>query len=218
MSSPVVLGILADLHGDFEGFYRALRIFERERVVRVICAGDVVDRGMDADRIIPVLQKLKAICVKGNHEITVARSQSRWRKSERSKRLAQVGRIISDETLAFIEDLPATARLEIAQTRILIAHGAPWSDLTGIFPDSRQSTFDQLYERYHQDTDVIILGHTHRPMHARKGALDILNPGSVYGITARDSHSCATLRLPTREYRVFDLRSGERIDVPLTVR
>jgi hypothetical protein len=32
------------------------------------------------------------------------------------------------------------------------------------------------------------------------GSLQILNPGSVYGVTARDSHTCATLTLPARDY------------------
>jgi hypothetical protein len=44
------------------------------------------------------------------------------------------------------------------------------------------------------------------------------HPGSVYGVTARDSHTCATLTLPGREYRIFDLRSGEVIDLPVTLR
>lgn len=50
------------------------------------------------------------------------------------------------------------------------------------------------------------------------GALQILNPGSVYGVTGRDSATCATLILPTRAYRVFDLRSGKPIDLPVTLR
>ncbi|NTU80853.1 MAG: metallophosphoesterase family protein [Chloroflexales bacterium] len=40
------------------------------------------------------------------------------------------------------------------------------------------------------------------------GGLLVLNPGSVNGVTARDSATCATLDLATRSFRVFDLCTG----------
>ncbi|NTW00770.1 MAG: metallophosphoesterase family protein [Oscillochloris sp.] len=218
MSLPVVLGIVSDLHGDIDGFTRALEIFVREQVSHVICAGDLVDRGADADRIAYLLRQLQATCVKGNHEHTIARSQERWRASGRTAQLAQVGRIINDETLAYITELPDTARRTFAGMRLLVAHGAPWSDIASVFPNSRQATFERLVTGFQETTDTIILGHTHRPMHVRIGSLQILNPGSVYGVTARDSHTCATLTVPTQAYQVFDLRSGAPIDLPVTLR
>jgi predicted phosphodiesterase len=78
--------------------------------------------------------------------------------------------------------------------------------------------FERLAAAHRGDTDTIILGHTHQPMHVRVGPLQILNPGSVYGVTSRDSHSCATLPLPTRDYRVFELCSGEALGLPITRR
>jgi putative phosphoesterase len=218
MSAPVVIGIVADLHGDLAGFLRALEIFERQRVAHVICAGDLVDRGADADRIAQLLRRLQATCVKGNHEYTIARSQQRWRASDRAAQLVQIGRIINDETMAYISGLPDTARRTIAGTRLLVAHGAPWSDIASVFPDSCQATFDRLAAVAQGAADTIILGHTHRPMHVRVGPLQILNPGSVYGVTARDSYTCATLTLPARDYQVFDLRTGAPIDLPVTRR
>lgn len=92
------------------------------------------------------------------------------------------------------------------------------SNLTSVFPDSRQATFERLAAVAQGVADTIILGHTHRPMHVRVGPLQILNPGSVYGVTARDSHTCATLTLPDRAYQVFDLRTGAPLAIPLTRR
>jgi hypothetical protein len=48
--------------------------------------------------------------VKGNHEYTIARSQDRWRTSDRAAQLAQVGQVVNDETLVYISSLPDTAR------------------------------------------------------------------------------------------------------------
>lgn len=193
-------------------------IFAREGVSCLICAGDIVDRGADADAIVPILQRLGATCVKGNHEHTIMRSQERWRASPRAEQLAQVGRVVSDATMAYIAALPDTASLTLAGVRILVAHGAPWSDIASVFPDSRQGIFDQLRERYAADADVIVLGHTHRPMHVDLGGLLVLNPGSVYGVTGRDSATCATLDLATCAFRVFDLSTGAERPVERTVR
>lgn len=207
------LGILSDIHGDMTGFYRALRIFERAGVSQILCAGDIVDRGADADRVVALLQRLPVTCIKGNHEHTIIRSQQRWRKSERRSQLQRVGRVISDETLAYIEGLPTTARVTIQRIRLLVAHGTPWSDVIHVYPDSRQSLYEQLLDRYGSNTDILILGHTHKPMWMRVHTLTVLNPGSVYGVTARDSATCATLKLPEQDYRVFDLKTGDPIAV-----
>ena len=212
------IGLIADIHGDWASFVRAMQIFEREGVTAIVCAGDVVDRGADADRVVAAIQAAGIHCVKGNHEYSVARSQARWRSSDRVGRLAQVGRIISDATLAFIVALPTTLHLAIAETRILLAHGSPWSDVTHVFADSRQGLFDRIGADYGATTDVVILGHTHRPMQVRVGNLWIVNPGSVYGITGRDSHTCATLTLPDCALHVFDLASGKPIAAPTTRR
>lgn len=216
--SVAVVGLVADIHGDLAGLRRALAIFAREGVSRLICAGDIVDRGADADAIVPILQRLGAICVKGNHEYTIMRSQERWRASPRAEQLAQVGRVVSDATIAYIAAQPASARLTIAGLRILVAHGTPWSDIVSVFPDSRQGIFDQIRERYAADTDVIVLGHTHRPMHVALGGLLVLNPGSIYGVTARDSATCATLDLATRTFRVFELQTGVQRSVERVTR
>src|SRR5688500_1059309 len=106
-----VLGLVADIHGDLDGLRRALAIFARERVGHLICAGDIVDRGADADAVVPILERLGATCVKGNHEHTVLRSQERWRASPRAEELARVGRVVSDATVAYIAARPDTARL-----------------------------------------------------------------------------------------------------------
>jgi putative phosphoesterase len=212
------LGVLADIHGDWASFMRAIHLFERARVSHILCAGDIVDRGTGADRIVEVLQKLPATIVKGNHEHTILRSQARWRASARAPKLAQVGWIIGDDTLAFIAALPDSAQLTMAGVRILLGHGTPWSDLMDVFPDSRQSKFDQLVQRYGGTTDVIVLGHTHRPMHVRTGQLHVLNPGSVYGVTARDSHTCAVLSLPDCTFRVFDLATYESRELSIVER
>jgi hypothetical protein len=55
-------------------------------------------------------------------------------------------------------------------------------------------------------------------LHATIGTLQILNPGSIYGVTIRDSHTCAILKLPACDFTVYDVQSGEAIALPITIR
>lgn len=212
------IGLIADIHGDLVGFQAALRVFERQGVDRILCAGDIVDRGPDADTIVQLLQERSIACIKGNHDYTVVSFQAHWRTADNPQRLAQLGRIVSDETVNFLVSLPDTTRFTFEGVRLLMAHGTPWSDVMAAFPGTRQSIFDRIVERYAGDTEVVILGHTHVPMCVQIGGMWVLNPGSIYGVTVRDSHTCAVLILPGCDFRVFDLESGKRIEIPVVQR
>jgi putative phosphoesterase len=207
------IGVIADMHGDLVGFEAALRIIEREGASQLICAGDIVDRGPEADEIIRIIRQRGIPCIRGNHDVTVVRNQAQWRASDRPERLSQLGRIVSDEAIDFLNSLPETLALTRDGVRLLIAHGTPWSDAMTVFPDSRQGVLNQIVERCGQDHDVIVLGHTHQPMRLRVANLWIFNPGSIYGVTIRDSHTCAVLDLATMGFHVFDVRTGDQIDI-----
>ena len=218
VSHSVTIGVVADLHGDYEGFLKALDIFEEQGITQLVCAGDIVDRGSSADAIVHTFKVKNITCIAGNHDRTVVSNQERWRETDKPERLRELGRIVSDETIAYVEALSDNASLTIAGKRILIGHGTPWSDVMTVFPDSRQSTYQRIEKDYGADYDIIILGHTHHPLNATIGNLHILNPGSIYGITIRDSHTCATLKLPEVEFTVYDVRTGNIVETPVTIR
>jgi putative phosphoesterase len=212
------IGILGDIHGDLRGFNTALRIFESEGVDFTICAGDIVERGSDADEVVRLIREHNINCIKGNHEYSVISNQKRWRQTDNYERMVEIGRIISDETVAYLERLPDSAQFDFENTRITVAHGTPWSDVIAVFPDSRQGIFDQLFQRYSTTTDVMILGHTHQPMRVHMEPMLIINPGSIYGVTIRDSHTCATLSLPEQQFQVFDLETEKEFEIATVYR
>ncbi|MEO1288985.1 MAG: metallophosphoesterase family protein [Chloroflexota bacterium] len=212
------IGIIADIHGDYDSFQKALSIFDAQNVQNVVCVGDIVDRGSDADKIIKVLQQRQILCIAGNHDRTVVANQDRWRQHPNQQRMRELGRVVSDTTIDFLIDLPDTMPLNLANKKILIAHGTPWSDVLGVFPDSRQGSFDRIYRDYSAEYDVIILGHTHHPMHAMIQNLHIINSGSVYSVTSRDSNTCAIFDLDALSLIVYDIQSAQPIDISITQR
>jgi putative phosphoesterase len=208
------LGVLADIHGDWHGFAAALRLFDGAGVSKILCAGDIVDRGSHADQIVRLLRSHSALCIRGNHEHTVLAGQERWRSSPRRDRFVRLGRVLSDETVGYIQQLPASLSVILAGVEICMTHGTPWSDLQGVFLDSRPTVISRIRDHVGTTTRVLILGHTHRPMWLRTATLNIVNPGSVYGMTSQDSHTCAVLTLPQVDFTVYDLHTGCAVECP----
>ncbi|MDX1993361.1 MAG: metallophosphoesterase family protein [bacterium] len=212
------IGLIADMHGDLDSFETALAILETHEVECILCAGDVTERGAEADEIVQLMKALDIGCVMGNHDATVLEHQARRREAASHEGLTKVGRIVNDDTLRYLRTLPNRAYYRFDKTRLLMAHGAPWSEVVGLYPDSPQAWFDELVERHGHEADVVVLGHTHAPLWVTIGNLTVVNPGSIYGVTIRDSHTCAVLTLPEKSLAVYSLRTGEPVSVPLTVR
>ena len=70
------------MHGDLVGFKSALAIFAREKAGMLLCPGDIVERGSDADEIVRLIGEYNFGCIKGNHEHSVIRNQKHWRAAQ----------------------------------------------------------------------------------------------------------------------------------------
>ncbi|NDJ52736.1 MAG: metallophosphoesterase family protein [Chloroflexi bacterium] len=210
------LGLLSDLHGDAQGLQVALEWFDAQGVSQVLCAGDISDRGSDVHEIVAVFKARGIICIAGNHDRAISDHQEHYRASERQDRLKELGRIVDDETLDYLVDLPANWTGEIAGSMLMMGHGTPTSDVIGLFPDSRTGHYRRLVENY-PDVDIMILGHTHFPMDLRTQNLRVINPGSIYALTIRDSHSCAILHLPSGQLDFYDVKHRRPLSIEPSV-
>lgn len=71
----------------------------------------------------------------------------------------------------FFTDLPREIELDLGGHRLLIAHGHNYGvnmDLSRI-----------VEEAYARKKDIVLFGHTHKPVIVRKGAVTAVNPGSL---------------------------------------
>ena len=108
--------------------------------------------------------------------------------------LAQLSRIAPVEAVrgdhdASLESLPLTRELDVEGRRIVVVHGNRsrwleepqtflWTVTLGYYHPHRRLAAD-LRAR-HPDADVIVYGHTHRPLIDWKDRRLVFNPGGVY--------------------------------------
>ncbi|MEP7287695.1 MAG: metallophosphoesterase family protein [Chloroflexota bacterium] len=186
------LGLIADIHADFDALTLALDLLQKEGVDQIVCAGDVVGKGPKGQAVVQLLETKEIPCIAGNHDRKMLRRAT-----------------ADEQTLTFLKQLPATRSFTWEGRRVLVAHGLPWSDELGLFPFSERHVFKRVAHEAH--ADVVILGHTHLPLMAQIDNVWICNPGSVCSTYKIGSHSCATLTLPDCTYRALNLGSGRSL-------
>ncbi len=69
------IGLIADIHGDEAGLRRALDLLDGLGAERILCAGDLVERGSRGDAVIDLIRQRGIPCVKGNHEYIMLSKQ-----------------------------------------------------------------------------------------------------------------------------------------------
>ncbi len=195
-SDTMKLGIIADIHADHRALTKALDRWNKdEGVDAIVCAGDVVGKGPMPNQAAALMGYHKIPNVLGNHD---QRSLEKGFAKSGGQLVA-----LNQEALDYLGQTPATQTWSWEGVRVMAAHGTPSCNRTYVFAQD-------VPERLHQDLavkppDVLILGHTHKPMCIRVGQTLVVNPGSVCLLKRQDSHTCAILELPSLDFRVLSL-------------
>ncbi|HEV3168519.1 MAG TPA: metallophosphoesterase family protein [Isosphaeraceae bacterium] len=199
------LGLIADIHADIRALEATLRWLDAMKVRQIVCAGDLVGYGTQADAAVALIRDRGIPSIRGNHDRwALERKQviglRGWRTAE-----------LTDDTWAFLATLPASRQLDLGGRLIEIHHGSPSSDTEFVSPYKPvPESVDKFWSE--SDAKVLILGHTHIPMIDRTPRGTIINPGSVMGVTGiQTSYSFGVVDLESLAVRIFEVRTGREI-------
>jgi predicted phosphodiesterase len=154
-------GVLADVHGNLDALRAVLRALEQQGVDGHLFAGDLVGYGPYPNECVAEMAALGATCVAGNHDlialghmsedrcVDLARSSLRWTRE-----------VLGADERGFLEALPRRAA---APGGVVVAHGA--LDDPQEYTTTEPQALAQLARiEDRDDAQVLVLGHTHRPM------------------------------------------------------
>lgn len=191
------LGLIADIHADYEAMLASIDLLLGQGVDKIVCLGDLVEKGYQGDACVHALQTYLIPCVRGNHDELAIINQADSGDDPRWQAL-------NPHTQATLQRLPLTLDYLYEGYRLLLCHGTPDDTWTYCHPNWMPAKqFKTIAAR--NDADIILCGHTHRPMDVCYAGVRFLNPGSVCGRQSAGSRTCAVLTLPTLEFQVFDL-------------
>jgi putative phosphoesterase len=200
------LGLISDIHGDPVALELAWSHLTLLGADRIVCAGDLVGYGPFPDRVVSFVEEHQIASVRGNHD--------RW-ALERGPGAADQyrGGTPSHATLEFLKTLPFDLPVAGDASIAVIVHGSPRSDMEFV---NRNTHPRKVLRGYLRDLtcDLLVVGHTHRPMWFWCPDGVVVNPGSVVSMPVVDSsRTFALVDLSTLEVAFHDVESGRQVEV-----
>ena len=170
--------LCSDIHGNAA----ALAAVLEEPADHILCAGDLVHFGPQAEACIDLIRRRAAAVVQGNHDHGAGfaedcRAYGPWRAlDELSRDITDAGLPVED--CRYLRTLPLIAPVTLGGVRFVLVHAAPSDPLYRYLPPE---TAEDVWraELAGLEADVLVLGHTHLPFLSRHGGTLIVNPGSV---------------------------------------
>lgn len=149
----------------------------------VLCAGDIVGYGPDPRATLDAVRAQGVIAVRGNHDHAVAfgadpKASPPRQPSALALRDWTRSRLEPAE-MAWLSRLPLRLTWEGGRTRFAVVHATPPDPLYDyrLRPDAPEAIIREVAAGV--EADVLVVGHTHRPLLGTHGKLRIVNPGSV---------------------------------------
>jgi putative phosphoesterase len=163
------IGIISDIHGNYEALKVVLARLDSLNVQRIICLGDVVGYYSQVNECCDALRERNINCLMGNHDWYMAGGGFCPRSKSVNDCLAYQRSVITDINLNWLRTFQLQERIE----NMHMVHGG-WSDpIDEYLTNPEASYFEKL------SGEIFISGHTHIQSIFNFSSKTYCNPGSV---------------------------------------
>lgn len=179
------IAAFADVHANFEGLQTISEQIDKWKPDITLVGGDIINRGPRPRECLDfTLRKIQSDgwqVIRGNHERYVISLGKEWRSYTKQELAYHLPIFWTykqlDGDFTHIESLPEQSRiLSPNGTEIRIVHASMEHDRAGIFPDT---TDEDLRNKINPAPEVMIVGHTHRPLVRQIDQTLVINVGSA---------------------------------------
>ena len=201
------IGIISDIHSNIDALIKVFEEFEKLKVNKIICLGDVIGIGPYPAKCVDFLMNKSDMIisyVRGNHENYLFKGIPERNHNEKD------GRILSEEErnthrwnhscleknqIEFIKKLKNRDILEIEGKRIVAEHYP--MDKNGKFKKFyKHPTIEELKESFEEKNgDIYLFGHTHQICYFEDEGKLFINPGSLGCPVDTGGASCGILTI-----------------------
>jgi putative phosphoesterase len=203
------IGVLSDVHGNLPALEAVLRDAAGRSLEALLHLGDLVGYGQAPDEVVARVRAEGISGVVGDWDLAVLhpdpleglRSFGGSEPADGRRRFEWTRERISEETRAYLRELPAQLRVEEGPLAYLFTHGSPEHADEPLFAEVPEERLLELFTG--TGADVLLVGHTHRPQVREVGACLLLNPGSV-GVPSGSE--------PRASYLILDTTNGLRVE------
>ncbi|MEM4202661.1 MAG: metallophosphoesterase family protein [Candidatus Methanomethylicaceae archaeon] len=166
------IGIVADIHGNLPALQAVLA--DMPPVDLFLCCGDIVGYYPDANEVCALLRERQAFVVRGNHDAYLTGELQPDPTKSAPYQIEWTRANLEASHLRWLATLPIELKFKWGPLQLTVRHASPWDEETYLYPDS-----PRLAEITLEAGEILVVGHTHRPMRVEAGRGVVLNPGSV---------------------------------------
>ncbi len=182
------IGVIADIHSNSQALESVLNEFNKIKVDKIICCGDIIGIGANPEETMQMIMKKKEIliAVQGNHEEYLIKGlpkevhdDKRSMSSEEIKNHEWNHSKLSEKSKKFIKELQKEINIKIENKRIHITH-YPNEENGKYKKHIKKPTIEENQEMFEGiNADIFLYGHTHTTSVNKKADKWYINPGSL---------------------------------------
>lgn len=193
MGMPDKIGVITDLHANFEALKVTFNWLHKQGVDHVICLGDIIGYNANPVEVTYLAWNRLAFSLKGNHERYVLGEPAKGVAEEKLEVIHWTRDQLNDQYLGWLEALPD---YHLYEGTFLLAHGSPRDKDEYIYKKDVVKGSLLHMENYYKGVPICFFGHSHLPMLISRGRLEtrfsetrtveldrnqtyLINPGSV---------------------------------------
>ena len=153
------LGILSDIHANYEALSAVIEAFKSEDIDEYYCLGDTVGYGGSPNECANLVRSLVKATILGNHDAAVAgRMDYSYYYEAARNALDTHAQMLSKENLTWLTDLPYQLRLDAIN--VLLCHGSPMrlEEFEYIFAPEQARECLPIFEDLGH---ITLIGHSH---------------------------------------------------------
>jgi len=209
---PSRIAIISDTHSNMEALEAVFRHIRKQKgVLKVMCAGDVIGYGPNPNECCEAIRKLDIPVAQGNHDLNIDLRNIGWFNRDAQAALAWTSGEITQKNRNWLLGLPMVHKERLQGVTIYMVHGSPEDPH---YEYTTEETPKYVMKHWLDETgsDVIVVGHTHRPFIRRIGGKLVINAGSVSQPRDGDPRACYVL-LDLKEMKAEIVRVPYNIDL-----
>lgn len=193
MGLPHRLGVISDLHANFEALKVAVNWLHEHGIEDIVCLGDIIGYNANPLEVTYLTQQRVEFSLKGNHERYVLGQEAKGVKEEKLEVIDWTREQLSQPYLEWLQSLPDS---HLYEGGVLLVHGSPRDPDEYIYKADAFKTSLQHMDDVYAGIKLCFFGHSHLPMCISKRKVDsrfgetrtlqldrsttyLINPGSV---------------------------------------
>jgi len=199
------VAVISDVHANLIALQEVLKDMANEGCEKVICLGDIVLAGPQPKETIEFFKQQDWLVIQGNTDKLIVDFGSEVLEmlEERfpvmAKSIVDDIAQLSDEDIAYLDNLPPQVMLEVGGLQLHLVHGSPRANNEDIMPGMPIETIEEIIAE--TPADLILCGHTHTPCgYQTNSKQTVVNVGSVGRPMTPTPLAC---------YAVLDIEDGK---------